>query len=160
MKGYGEEMEKDWLQGISEEVWVQKLVETNEFTGRYGLTLSEQDAKLLLKGRQESLKAQRRVEFGEGILPKLIFCFCDSPYISQEDYAETIRRLQEIFYFYKNESLDMLTDEELLGCMREKFDGECHGELDYLEDTILDELGRDVRGGRWKVQDLYIKDEE
>ena len=79
MKGYGEEMGKDWLQGISEEVRVQKLVETNEFTGRYGLTLSEQDAKLLLRGRQESLKAQRRVEFGEGILPKLIFCFCDSP---------------------------------------------------------------------------------
>lgn len=160
MKGYGEEMGKDWLQGISEEVRVQRLVETNEFTGRYGLTLSEQDAKLLLRGRQESLKAQRRVEFGEGILPKLIFCFCDSPYISQEDYAETLGRLQEIFYFYKNESLDMLTDEELLGGMREKFDGECHGELDYLEDTILDELGRDVRGGRWKVQDLYIKDEE
>ena len=43
MKGYGEKMEKDWLQGISEEVRVQKLVETNEFTGRYGLTLSEQD---------------------------------------------------------------------------------------------------------------------
>lgn len=160
MKGYGEGMEKDWLQDISEEVRLQKLVETNEFTGRYGLTLSEQDAKLLLRGRQESLKAQRRVEFGEGILPKLIFCFCDSPYISQEDYAETLGRLQEIFYFYKNESLDMLTDEELLGCMREKFDGECRGELDYLEDTILDELGRDVRGGRWKVQDLYIKDEE
>lgn len=153
-------MEKDWLQGVSQEVQVQRIVETNEYTGKYGLTLSEQDAELLLRGRQECLKAQRRVEFGEGILPKLIFCFCDSPYISQEDYAETIGRLQEIFYFYKNESLDMLTDEELLGGMREKFDGECHGELDYLEDTILDELGRTVRGGRWKVQELYIKDEE
>lgn len=73
MKGYGEEVGKDWLQGISEEVRVQKLVETNEFTGRYGLTLSEQDAKLLLRGRQESLKAQSGVWRGDSAQADLLF---------------------------------------------------------------------------------------
>ena len=32
----------------------------------------------------------------------------------QENYADTLMRLQDIFYLYKNESLDELTDDELL----------------------------------------------
>ncbi len=56
----------------------------------------------------------------------------------QENYADTLMRLQDIFYLYKNESLDELTDDELLEYMKEKFDGICAGDLDYLEGTELD----------------------
>ena len=39
----------------------------------------------------------------------------------QENYADTLMRLQDIFYLYKNESLDELTDDErtiiLKGCL-------------------------------------------
>ena len=45
---------------------------------------------------------QKRVEFGEGIVPKIIYEFCDSNYIDQNNYVDTIIRLQEIFYLYKN----------------------------------------------------------
>ena len=48
----------------------------------------------------------------------------------QENYADTLMRLQDIFYLYKNESLDELTDDELLEYMKEKFDGICAGDLD------------------------------
>jgi len=83
------------------------------------------------------LREQQRVEFGEGILPRLIFTFCDSPHIYQQNYVETLLRLQDIFYLYKNECMDELTDDELLDFMKKAFDGECEGSLDYLEDHLL-----------------------
>lgn len=124
---------------------IQKLVETNEMTRTFGLALTEEDAKLLAERRVETLKEQQRVEFGDGILPRLIFAFCDSPYIDQENYVDTISRLQEIFYLYKNESMDELTDDELIELMKDAFDGECEGSLEYLEETALEDFARSIR---------------
>lgn len=137
--------EKDWL-----EIWLgqnqlQKVIEMNEKTQKFGLVLSDEDAKMLVERRNDNLREQQRVEFGEGILPKLIFVFCDSPYINQKNYVDTITRLQELFYFYKNESMDELTDDELLDFMKEAFDGECEGSLEYLEETSLEEFARNIR---------------
>ena len=124
---------------------IQKLVETNETTRTFGLALTEEDVKLLAERRIETLKEQQRVEFGDGILPRLIFAFCDSPYIDQGNYVDTISRLQEIFYLYKNESMDELTDDELIELMKDAFDGECEGSLEYLEETALEDFARSIR---------------
>ena len=88
-----------------------------------------------------------RVEFGKGILPEIIETFCDSPYLQQENYADVIAELQEVFYLYKNESEDNLTDEELLAFMKEQFDGVCCGSVAYLEETCLERFARAVRAG-------------
>lgn len=93
---------------------VQTLVACNERTKQYGLVLSEQDALALMECRNESLKQERRLELSEGILKELIDAFCDSQFLSQENYVESLERLQAIFYEFKNESMDLLTDEELL----------------------------------------------
>ena len=77
----------------------------------------------------------------------------------QENYADTLMRLQDIFYLYKNESLDELTDDELLEYMKEKFDGICAGDLDYLEGTVLDTFVREVRTGTKKYIGKYREDE-
>ena len=58
---------------------------------------------------------------------------------------DTLEGLQEIFYLYKNESLDELTDDELLTYMKECFEGKCQGDLDYLEGTCLDQFCRKIR---------------
>ena len=52
-----------------------------------------------------------------------------------------------IFYEYKNESMDALADDELIEKMQEAFNGECQGSTDYLEETILEELARNIRVG-------------
>lgn len=139
--------EKDLLEGLALGTSLTRILEVNQETERFGVTLTKQEAKLLLTERKEILKKQERVEFGEGILVKLMKAFCDSPYIWQDNYLETLERLMEIFYFYKNETLDELTDDELLTFMKEEFDGECEGSLDYLEDTCLDRLARGCRRG-------------
>ena len=60
--------------------------------------------------------------FGEGILPQLIFVFCDSQYIDQNNYVETLKAAAGDFYLYKNEMLDEITDAELLEFMKEQFE--------------------------------------
>ena len=139
-------MEKqNWLQLMNEQNQLAKVIQTNEYTKKFGLTLTEEQAELLVAERRESLQEQRRVEFGEGILPKLIFAFCDSPYIIQDQYVDMIGRLQDIFYLYKNESMDEATDDELIDYMKAAFDGECEGSLDHLEDTALERFARKIR---------------
>ncbi|MDR2043192.1 MAG: DUF6323 family protein [Clostridium sp.] len=135
------------IQAKKQEVELKKLIACNERTGRFGLSLTEEAAQELMVCRNESLKKYRRVEFGEGILDKLIDAFCDSQYIHQEDYVETLEKLQDIFYEYKNESRDRLTDDELLTFMREQFEKICFGDLDYLEGTCLRNFAQALRHG-------------
>ena len=138
---------QNWLELMNNQTWLAQVGETNQYTEQFGLVLSPQDAELLLAEKNAILKAERRVEFGPGIMPQIIYTFCDSSYISQADYAATLIRLQEIFYMYKNEMLDEITDDELLGFMREQFENVCFGDLDYLEGTCLDLFAQAVRAG-------------
>ena len=130
----------------------------NEYTKKFGVTLSEEETNILLSDRKDSLQHEGRIEFGEGILPKLIYAFCDSPYIYQDNYVDTMASLQRIFYLYKNESLDELTDDELISYMKDKFNGICQGSVEYLEDTSLESFARELREGThsfrggWRVE--------
>lgn len=72
-------MEQNWMQLLDQQNQLSRVMETNRTAQTYGLMLSEQDAKLLLKERGRALKKEKRVEFGEGILPKMIYEFCDCP---------------------------------------------------------------------------------
>ena len=52
----------------------------------------------LAEGRERALADTGRVEFGDGILPALIDALCDSPYLQQSDWAETLLSAQAVFY--------------------------------------------------------------
>ena len=122
---------KDWMVLFQQQNQLGKLMETNQAAGKYGLILSEQDAALILEERKESLRKQERVEFGGGIVPKIIYEFCDSRYIRQD----------------KNEMRDEITDDELLHFMKEQFEDICFGDLEYLESTCLANFAQAVRAG-------------
>lgn len=139
--------EKNWLELMAKQTQTAQILETNRYTEAYGLVLSREDAQVLAQERADALKRERRVEFGQSILPAVIYVFCDSPYIMQENYRDALIRLQEIFYLYKNEMLDEITDDELLEFMREQFDGVCCGDFDYLEGTCLDLFAQAIRAG-------------
>lgn len=140
-------MDKDWMILLQSQNQLRKIVKTNETTERFGLSLTEREAKLILEERRNSLLEQKRIEFGEGIAAKVIYEFCDSDYINQDNYVETIIRLQEIFYLYKNEMQDEITDDELLHLMKEQFENICFGDLDYLESTCLANFAQAIRSG-------------
>lgn len=139
--------EKNWLEIMNNQMWLKQVQETNQYTMQFGLSLSNEDTEILLAEKNNILKVERRVEFGQSILPQIIYVFCDSAYISQTNYTETLIRLQEIFYMYKNEMQDEITDEELLNFMKEQFETVCYGDLDYLEGTCLDIFAQAIRAG-------------
>ena len=150
-------MNKDWMILLQQQNQLAKVLETNQATAQFGLSLTAQDAELILEERKNVLKEQKRVEFGQGIVPKIIFEFCDSDYIDQNNYVDTIVRLQEIFYLYKNEMQDEITDDELLHLMKEQFEKICFGDLDYLEGTCLSNFAQAIRAGYegYKATDGY-----
>lgn len=119
----------------------------NDFTEKFGLILSEKDIEELVQCRLEALKNTGRVEFGGGILPKLIYAFCDSPFIRQDNYETTLVELQEAFYYYKSEALDYYTDDELIEFMVVVFNGRAQGSAEYLVNTSLEALCRYARNG-------------
>lgn len=139
--------QKDWLDIMSKQTQIRQVLDTNGYTEKYGLVLCAEEAELLAEERVNVLKSERRIEFGQGILPKIIYAFCDSAYITQDDYCAILLRLQEIFYLYKNEMLDEITDDELLAFMREQYEDICFGDLDYLEGTCLDIFAQAIRAG-------------
>ena len=97
-------MENNWMVLTQQKNQIAKVMEAGQAGIGYGLSLSEEEAKLIVEARTHALGQERRVEFGEGIAPRIIYEFCDSDFISQDEYALTIIRLQDIFYLYKNET--------------------------------------------------------
>ncbi|MEG0780818.1 MAG: DUF6323 family protein [Oscillospiraceae bacterium] len=125
----------------------QELRDCNDFTAQFGLRLSEPQVQTLVAARFEALKATGRMELGEGILKKLIIAFCDSPYLTQENYEDTLLGLQESFYYFKNESEDRIPDDDLIAILHRLFHGAAQGSIDYLSGTLLEDLCRNTRYG-------------
>lgn len=125
----------------------EALLACNERTAVYGLTLTRQQALALEQGCLEALQKAGRLEFGGGILPRLAEAFCDSPYVSPQNYEATLQELAALFYEAKNETWDRVADEDLIGFMKASFDGVCQGSLELLAGRELPRLARRVREG-------------
>ena len=125
----------------------RELRACNAYTAQFGLQLSEAEIGELVQCRSEALQNAGRIEFGGGILPKLIYAFCDSPYLEPETYETTLAELQEAFYAYKSDAMDLYTDDELINLMVSVFNGRARGSAEYLIGTSLDALCRYARSG-------------
>lgn len=145
---------------------MQRIIDCNKITNKYGLSLTNEEVNMLMICRKDSLKENQRIEFGESILPNIVYAFCDSQYLNQDNYVNTLVQLQEIFYLYKNESMDELTDDELINFMRKQFEEICFGDLEYLKETCLERFARAIRSGyqchmQHRLRDEYtLKDVE
>lgn len=126
---------------------VDKIMKCNEITKAYGLTLTGEHAVELVQTRISSLSANRRVEFGGGVIDKIIKEFCNSSYICMLNYTDTLHELIEMFYYYKNETLDLISDDDLIKYMKKAFNGVCKGSLELLAGRELAKLARNLRYG-------------
>lgn len=129
----------------------------NELNQVYGLTLTEGDITELVELRGQALRTTGRVEFGGGILPKLIRAFCKSPYVDSYSYAATLGELQDAFYYFKNESEDRFSDDELIEFMERVFNGYARGSTEVLTTISLEEL---CRWARNDFDGKYVDEEE
>lgn len=135
------------IQSMKKKQLINDIKKLNEITIKYGLSLSDAQIENLINKRCESLKNTGRIEFGNGVLKEIIEAFCDSPYIMQDTYEDTLEELQDIFYFFKGEAMEQIADDELIEFMKIHFNGVCQGSIEYLSGTNLEELCRDTRYG-------------
>ena len=143
-------MKESYLENLNKrkQQEIANIQECNEYTNKYGLNLSNNQIQNLLERKKETLQETERIEFRERIIEKIIKAFCDSPFIIQENYATTLYELIEIFYEYKNETMDLISDDELIQFMKKSFDGICKGDIDYLEGTIMYQMRENLLIGK------------
>jgi hypothetical protein len=139
---------------------IDAIEKCNAYTAPYGLVLSRTQIQNLVAHRFAALKQTRRMEFGQGILEKLIEAFCDSPYIHESNYEETLLELQDMFYHFKNEVFEQLSDDELILSMKTGFNGPGHGSLEYVAGTWVETLTRRMRTGGWGFEETIDSEEE
>lgn len=61
------------------------------------------------------------------------------------NYAATLGDLQDAFYYFKNESEDRFSDDELIEFMQKVFNCQAHGSTEVLTTISLEELCRWAR---------------
>lgn len=138
-----------------EEAAVADILACNALTTRYGIRLTEQNAKALVQTRTQALKNSGRIEFTGGALGAIITAFADSPYLADDTYLDTLHLLVETFYEYKTETLDTIDDDELIALMRHHFDHFCHGSADLLREDVLSAISRRIRFGESIEENEY-----
>lgn len=122
---------------------MREILNCNDFSKEYGLILSKEQVLDIINTKNNSLKDNGRVEFDKSVISLIIKEFCSSNYIEAVKYVETINELIELFYYYKSETFDILTDDELIEYMKDEFNGKCQGSIDLLYkklDKIADNL--------------------
>lgn len=112
-----------------------ELERYNRQTAPFGLVLSEKAMERLCRQREEALRESGRIAFGEPVLGKLIAAFCASPYLAQSEYEETLMELQTLFYYFKNECRDLLSDDELIEGMRLIYEEAAGGSVAFLSEV-------------------------
>ena len=119
-----------------------ELADCNRLTEAQDLCLTQDDMRALMHRREQALRDTGRVEFSGGIFRKLACAFCDSPYITPANYADTLSELLALFYAFKSDIEDEMTDDELIEAMRNIYDNRAQGDLTYLADITLSDLCR------------------
>ncbi|MNI61826.1 hypothetical protein D3C73_1171150 [compost metagenome] len=100
----------------------------------------------MMVARNQVLYSYGRVELSIEVTKELIEAFSSSSFIQQENYADTLNELHEIFYALKNDTEDRISDMKLLHRMKRMFEEDCEGSLDLLRGR-MEEYAEGVRRG-------------
>ena len=131
-----------------------QILSLNEKTEQYGLSLTPADTTALMQTRLEALTANGRIEVGSATIGKLIDAFYSSAYISQRDYVATLHELIDLFYYVKNETMDLISDDELIEFMKDCYENRCGGSLELLAGRELEKLAENLRFGIANYKDM------
>ena len=110
-----------------------EILELNEKSKIYGLTLNKEDVKKIITSRNNTLKSYGRIELDINVTKKIIEVLYESQYTDKDDYVELINDLQEIFYYLKNETLDQISDVEIIEIIDDIYN-KCSGRIDIVQE--------------------------
>ena len=126
----------------------QELLDLNENSSAYGLTLNKEDIKEIINSRNNTLKSYGRIELDINVTKIIIENLYKSQYTDRDDYVELINDLQEVFYYLKNETLDQISDIEIIEIIDE-FYNNSSGRIDIVQEKC-EEFAKSYR---WRLGD-------
>ncbi|MEN6350405.1 MAG: DUF6323 family protein [Syntrophomonas sp.] len=144
--------------GVLKKLETDEMLKSNQITKNYGLQLTLTEVQEIIETRNRAVQSSGRIELGTEIPLKIIRTFYASSFICLEDYAYIISELVAIFYHMKNETEDLIGDDELINIMKDFFDGSCKGSLTLLKNREMIMFARDFRKARQK--DDFLRKED
>ena len=120
-----------------------QILEINDKSVDYGLVLSPKDVEEVIKSRKDSLKTYGRIDLNMDITEKIMEILYTSQYTDKDDYPELINDLQDIFYYLKNETLDEISDNEILDKISEFYE-KTSGRIDNVQ-NLAEKFANDYR---------------
>lgn len=133
------------LDSSMQEKYVVEILEMNQKTKEYGLSLTSKEVSNMIAARNKALHDYGRVELGIEVTKELVEVFCTSSYINEENYASTLNELHELFYYLKSETEEKIGDVKLIHLMKDEFDNTCRGSLILLK-SKLEAFAENFRG--------------
>lgn len=110
----------------------KELALLNDYTAQYGIVLSEKDCTDIAECRSELLTENERIEIGTGAVKRIIEEFCDSGYVNQQNFTDTVEGLLECFYAIKTETEDRIDDESVLNFLKNVFENDAGGDVSKI----------------------------
>ncbi|UPA31317.1 DUF6323 family protein [Terrisporobacter glycolicus] len=123
-----------------------ELLKINDESSAYGLILTPQDVEEIIKSRGYSLKNYGRIDLNMDVTKKLINKIYTSQYTDKDDYVEIINDLQDIFYYLKNETLDEISDNEIIDIIVEFYE-KTSGRIENIQ-NLTEKFALEYKLGR------------
>ena len=123
-----------------------EILDLNEKSQVYGLTLNKEDVKEIINSRDNTLKNYGRIELDIGITKMIIENLYKSQYTDKDDYVYAINDLHEVFYYLKNETLDQISDIEVVEIIDDIYNN-CSGRIDIVQEKC-EEFAKNYR---WEI---------
>ena len=120
------------LTDVHNQYIAKELLSLNEYTKESGIVLSQKDCTEIAECRSELLYENERIEVGAGAVKRIIEEFCDSGYVDQRTFKDTVEALLECFYSIKTETEDKVDDETVLGFLKYMFENEVGGDVEGI----------------------------
>jgi len=135
------------FENISLQPITEHILSLNEITSKFGLTLSEKDARELSETRNKAVCENERIEIGLGVVPAIVEKFCRSRYINSENFTYILNEVTYLFYYIKTETDDKISDKELVNELFKRFELQCRGSIDVLENREVGRIIRKINSG-------------
>ena len=122
-----------------------EILNLNEKSQMYGLSLNKEDVKEIINSRDNTLKSYGRIELNISITKMIIENLYKSQYTDKDDYVYVINDLHEVFYYLKNETLDQISDIEVIEIIDDIYNN-CSGRIDIVQEKC-EEFAKNYRWG-------------
>ena len=135
--------------------FIAQLVDLNAKANNYGLVITENIAREIAVYRSKALIENERVEINSDAISRLTSAFLETRYINQEDFADTMGEIIDLFYLIKTETENTISDDDLISEMLKIFVETCFGSLEIMKSKGLEKILRSYKFNDKTIWDDY-----